>query len=120
MYPKASELFDFYRKTASAAIPRDPKFLEGMYAIRRVPNQPYASYGNILKTCGTRQQFQYRDFTNQLKPCWVAFVALIDDVILLHGDREMFAIYSCLAKTWQAEVRAENEAKKAGGENHVQ
>jgi hypothetical protein len=101
----SNSLFDRYKKS-SARMPRDSKFLEGMFAIRRTPGgeRPFAA-GEILKASATVQRFQVLEYDTK-KADWVAFAALVDDVILFHSSGEMWACYSCLARTWQEEAKA--------------
>src|SRR5688572_18236151 len=100
----ADALFTHYHRS-SARMPRDPKFLEGMFVIRRTPSgeRPYAA-GEILKASDGLKRFQVFD-QEAKKTDWVAFAALLDDVILFHSQGEMWGAYSCLARTWQEEAK---------------
>jgi hypothetical protein len=101
----SNSLFEQYKKS-STRMPRDPKFLEGMFVIRRTPSgeRPYAA-GEILKASATLQRFQVFEHDTK-KADWVAFAALLDDVILFHSQADMWGAYSCLARTWQEEATA--------------
>lgn len=110
-------LFEQYRKTASVPMPRDPKFLEGMFVIRRTHGEPYAAAGLITKASASRQQFQVREYSNDSKVSWIAFAALLDDVILLHSSGDMWGIYTVMARNWQGERRAEKEAKREAADS---
>lgn len=111
-------LFAHYHKS-SARMPRDPKFLEGMFVIRRLPGVKHMACGEILKSNPTKQQFLAREFSADGAQTWVAFAALLDDVILFHSRGEMSACYSLLARTWQEEYKAEHEAAKAARQGAV-
>lgn len=100
-------LFAHYLKQ-SARMPRDPKFLEGMYCIRRIPGERHMAAGAIVKSSASRQQFQVKEFSNNFKTAWVAYSALLEgDLILFHADQDMWAVYNCLARQWQEDAKAE-------------
>lgn len=104
-------LFEHYRKTASTPVPRNAKYLEGMFCIRRRRTSPYAVGGHIQKASDGRQQFMVRDIDADHKTEWVAFAALLDDVILFHSSGDMHAVLNSLARNWQQE----EATTKAGG-----
>lgn len=112
-----NELFEHYRKTSSVPMPRDAKYLEGMFVIRRIHGERHAAAGLITKASAGRQQFQVREYSEDGKVSWIAFAALFDDVILLHSNGDMWAIYNTLARNWQEEAKAARAKKQetAGG-----
>ena len=100
----SNDLFNHYRKHFSTSIPKDPKFLEGMFVIRRRHADPRATCGEITKAAVSRHQIQVRGLCDDKGLEWVAWAALVEDCILFHSSGDMWGAYSTLARNWQQGV----------------
>jgi hypothetical protein len=99
-----NEVFEHYRKHFNTPIPRDAKFLEGMYLIRRRQGNPQPTAGEITKAAASRQQIQVRGLSDDKGLEWVAWAALLDDAILFHSSGDMWACFSALSRNAKAEA----------------
>ena len=101
----AADLFAFYRQHHASPIPKDRKFLEGMYLIRRTHVDGSIVAGEIIKSAPSLQRFEARILTgeNTNKNEWIAYAALEHDVVLLHSNGDMWSCYTALAKNYAAE-----------------
>jgi hypothetical protein len=102
-----NEVFEHYRKHFNTPIPKDPKFLEGMYLIRRRHANPQPTAGEITKAAVSRQQVQVRGLSDNKGTEWVAWAALLNDAILFHSSGDMWACFSALSRNAKAAAKAE-------------
>lgn len=99
----ALEIFDEYRQTCSAPIPRDSGGLEGMYVLRRCAGPQQFSLGIVSMVAPARGQFRLVEYTNLNRPAWIALSALTENAILFYGENEARTLHRKLARAWQQE-----------------
>ena len=92
------EAFSHYRTHHSVPIPRDARFLQGMFTLRLSQITGRVQPGEIIKSAPSRNQVQIRSLDDGKTFEWVSWHSLVSECVLLHSSGDLWACVSALSR----------------------
>ena len=92
------EAFFHSRTHHSVPIPRDARFLQGMFVVRLSQVTGRVQPGEIVKSAPARNQVQVRSLDDGKTTEWLSWHCLLNECVLLHSSGDLWGIYNTLSR----------------------